>query len=101
MNIKAVARRPCVSTATVSRTINGSAKVPAKTAARVRAATQDLNFSPPALATTSLPRDEIARTAFRALFRTYSQSPFEAFTGEEHLVRSRLIVRKSTGPASS
>ena len=46
MNIKAVAKRANVSTATVSRTMNGSAKVSPQTAARVRRAIEALNFYP-------------------------------------------------------
>ncbi len=46
MNIKAVAKRANVSTATVSRTINGSVKVTAETAARVQSAIRALNFIP-------------------------------------------------------
>ncbi|WP_128913185.1 LacI family DNA-binding transcriptional regulator [Granulicella sibirica] len=46
MNIKAVASRANVSTATVSRTINGSAKVSPETAARVHLAIGALNFFP-------------------------------------------------------
>ena len=46
MNITAVARRARVSTATVSRTINGSANVSPKTADRVRRAIEALNFYP-------------------------------------------------------
>lgn len=46
MNIKAVARRAGVSTATVSRTINGSDKVTPKTAERVRRAVEALQFYP-------------------------------------------------------
>ena len=46
MNIKAVAKRANVSTATVSRTINGSDKVSPETAARVHQAIGDLNFIP-------------------------------------------------------
>jgi DNA-binding LacI/PurR family transcriptional regulator len=46
MNIKAVARRAGVSTATVSRTINGSDKVTPKTAERVRRAIAALQFYP-------------------------------------------------------
>jgi LacI family transcriptional regulator len=46
MNIKQVAKRARVSTATVSRTINDSAKVKPNTAARVRKAIEDLNFYP-------------------------------------------------------
>jgi LacI family transcriptional regulator len=46
MNIKAVARRANVSTATVSRTMNGSATVSPQTAERVRRAIEALNFYP-------------------------------------------------------
>jgi DNA-binding LacI/PurR family transcriptional regulator len=46
MNIKEVARRAKVSTATVSRTINDSKKVKPSTAERVRKAIEELNFYP-------------------------------------------------------
>ena len=46
MNIKAVARRAGVSTATVSRTINNSTKVSPDTARRVHRAIEALNFIP-------------------------------------------------------
>jgi DNA-binding LacI/PurR family transcriptional regulator len=46
MNIKEVAKRARVSTATVSRTINEPAKVRPNTAERVRKAIADLNFYP-------------------------------------------------------
>jgi DNA-binding LacI/PurR family transcriptional regulator len=46
MNIKEVAKRAKVSTATVSRTINNSEKVKPATAARVRKAIEELNFYP-------------------------------------------------------
>ena len=46
MNIKEVAKHAKVSTATVSRTINGSEKVSARTAERVRKAIKELNFYP-------------------------------------------------------
>lgn len=46
MNIKAVAQKAGVSTATVSRTINGSNKVTPKTAERVRRAIEALHFYP-------------------------------------------------------
>ena len=46
MNIKAVAKSANVSTATVSRTINGSAKVSPQTAERVRRAIEALSFYP-------------------------------------------------------
>jgi DNA-binding LacI/PurR family transcriptional regulator len=46
MNIKAVAKRANVSTATVSRVINGTAKVNPQTAERVRKAVDALHFYP-------------------------------------------------------
>ena len=46
MNIETVARRAKVSTATVSRVINGSDKVSPNTAARVRKTIKELNFHP-------------------------------------------------------
>jgi DNA-binding LacI/PurR family transcriptional regulator len=46
MNIREVAKRAKVSTATVSRTINNSQKVDPGTAARVQKAIQELNFYP-------------------------------------------------------
>ena len=46
MNINAVAELARVSTATVSRTINGTAKVSPKTEERVRKAIEELNFYP-------------------------------------------------------
>ena len=46
MNIQEVAKRAQVSTATVSRTINGSDKVKPKTAERVRQAIEALNYFP-------------------------------------------------------
>jgi DNA-binding LacI/PurR family transcriptional regulator len=46
MNIKAVAKQANVSTATVSRTINGSNKVSPRTAERVQRAIEALNFYP-------------------------------------------------------
>jgi DNA-binding LacI/PurR family transcriptional regulator len=46
MNIKEVAKLAKVSTATVSRTINGSDKVSARTAERVQKAIKELNFYP-------------------------------------------------------
>ncbi|MDE1178053.1 MAG: LacI family DNA-binding transcriptional regulator [Edaphobacter sp.] len=46
MDIAAVARRAGVSTATVSRVINSSSKVRENTAAKVRAAIEELNYRP-------------------------------------------------------
>ena len=46
MNIKEVAKRAKVSTATVSRTINDPEKVKPRTAERVRKVIEELNFYP-------------------------------------------------------
>ncbi len=46
MNIQEVAKCASVSTATVSRTINGSSKVAPRTAERVRRAIEELNYFP-------------------------------------------------------
>lgn len=58
-------------------------------------------YTQPALTTIGLPRDEIARIAFRALFRSHAHGRSKPLPGEAHEVKSALIVRKSTGPASS
>jgi LacI family transcriptional regulator len=55
-------------------------------------------FTRPALSTIGLPRDEIARTAFRALFRSQRSGARGAVDGEEHFVQPTLVLRKSTGP---
>ena len=46
MDILAVARRAGVSTATVSRVLNGTKRVNAETAQRVRTAIEELNYIP-------------------------------------------------------
>lgn len=56
-------------------------------------------FIHPALTTIRLPRDEIARIAFCALFRSPRQSTGKLIGGEEHFIRPTLVLRKSTGPA--
>lgn len=58
-------------------------------------------YTQPALSTIGLPRDEIARMAFRALFHGHDRSGVKPVKGKEHLVNSCLIVRKSTGPAAA
>jgi DNA-binding LacI/PurR family transcriptional regulator len=58
-------------------------------------------FTRPALTTISLPRDEIARTAFRSLYRAYSPSASKPIDGEEYLVQTSLVLRKSTGTVCS
>ncbi len=56
-------------------------------------------FTQPALTTIRLPRDEIARIAFRALFRSPRQGTGKLIDGGEYLVQPTLVLRKSTGPA--
>lgn len=58
-------------------------------------------FTQPALTTIRLPRDEIARLAFRALYRSNPTAVGQPVQGREHLVHSTLVIRKSTGPACS
>ena len=56
-------------------------------------------FTQPALTTIRLPRDEIARIAFRALFQSHRQGKGKLIEGEEYLVQPTFVLRKSTGPA--
>jgi len=58
-------------------------------------------FTQPTLTTIRLPRDEIARLAFHALYRPTAATAGQAVQGKEHFVQSTLVVRKSTGPACS
>lgn len=52
-------------------------------------------FTQPALTTVRLPRDEVARAAFRALYGT-AQAAMEV--GTEYRIEPRLVIRQSTGP---
>lgn len=52
-------------------------------------------FTQPALTTVRLPRDEVARAAFRALYGT-AQVAMEV--GTEYRIEPRLVIRQSTGP---
>ena len=58
-------------------------------------------FTMPPLTTVSLPRTEIANAAFRALLNTRKSDKTKPVDGEDHLVRSTLVLRKSTGPCSA
>ena len=52
-------------------------------------------FTQPALTTVRLPRDEVARAAFRALYGT-AKAAMEV--GTEYRIEPRLVIRQSTGP---
>lgn len=54
-------------------------------------------FTQPALTTVKLPREEMARLAFRALYNARQ----EGGEGAEFQVQPSLVVRQSTGPAQS
>ena len=55
-------------------------------------------YTKPALTTVRLPRDEVARAAFKALYGP-AKAPMEE--GVEYRVQPTLIVRQSTGPVGS
>ena len=52
-------------------------------------------FTQPALTTVRLPRDEVARAAFRAL---YGAAKAAMEVGTEYRIEPRLVIRQSTGP---
>jgi DNA-binding LacI/PurR family transcriptional regulator len=52
-------------------------------------------FTQPALTTVRLPRDEVARAAFRALYGS-AQAAMEV--GTEYRIEPKLVIRQSTGP---
>lgn len=56
-------------------------------------------YTLPALTTLHVPRRELAATAFRALFRGREESPAKPDRRRKHLIKTRLCVRRSTGPA--
>jgi len=56
-------------------------------------------FIHPSLTTLSVPRVELANTAFRSLYRDRSSHRAAPGQGKEHIIHPTLIVRKSTGPA--
>ena len=56
-------------------------------------------YTLPALTTLHVPRRELASTAFRALFRGRDESPAKRTRRRRHVIKTRLIVRQSTGPA--
>jgi DNA-binding LacI/PurR family transcriptional regulator len=54
------------------------------------------SYTLPALTTLRVPRRELASTAFRALFREREETQDKA---RRHVIRTRLVVRQSTGEA--
>ena len=53
-------------------------------------------FAQPALTTVALPRSEIGRVAFQALWTTIAD---DSHAGSEFCMETRLAIRQSTGPA--
>jgi LacI family transcriptional regulator len=56
-------------------------------------------FTMPPLTTVSLPRAEIANTAFRALLNANPANSSKPVQGEEHTIQPTFVLRKSTAPA--
>ncbi len=56
-------------------------------------------FTHPGLTTLSVPRIELANTAFRSLLRSYDPHESATRLGEEHIIHPTLVIRDSTGPA--
>lgn len=54
-------------------------------------------YTLPALTTLRVPRRELASTAFRALFREREETSQKSRRSHKHVIRTQLIVRKSTG----
>ncbi len=56
-------------------------------------------YTLPALTTVHVPRRELASTAFRALFRGREEPPGKGRRRHRHVIKTRLVVRQSTGQA--
>lgn len=56
-------------------------------------------YTLPALTTVHVPRRELASTAFRALFRGRGEIADKNRPRHRHVIKTRLVVRKSTGEA--
>jgi LacI family transcriptional regulator len=56
-------------------------------------------YTQPALTTMHVPRRELAATAFRALFRGREDTD-NARRKREHVIQPKLLIRRSSGPAS-
>jgi len=55
-------------------------------------------YTLPALTTLRVPRRELAATAFRALFRGRETDSATSSRAREHVIKTKLVVRGSTGP---
>jgi len=55
-------------------------------------------YTSPALTTLHVPRRELASTAFRALFHGRETAPAEGGRNRQHVIKTKLVVRESTGP---
>ncbi len=55
-------------------------------------------FTHPSLTTLSVPRVELANTAFQSLFRARDPQVGTPAQGEEHIVHPTLVIRNSTAP---
>lgn len=56
-------------------------------------------YTHPSLTTLSVPRVELANTAFRSIFNNRDPQGGAPGLGEEHIIHPILVVRESTGPA--
>ena len=56
-------------------------------------------YTLPALTTVHVPRRELASTAFRALFRGREEAPDKNRRRHRHVIKTKLVVRQSTGEA--
>ncbi len=99
MNLNAVAKKAGVSTATVSRVLNGldqGARVPEDMSATGFDNIKLAEFCSPALTTAHIPREQIGQLIFENLV---PDSEKERLTGREILVEPALVVRESTALA--
>jgi len=55
-------------------------------------------YTSPALTTLHVPRRELASTAFRALFHGRESGSGESGRHRQHVIKTKLVVRESTGP---
>src|SRR5712692_10556893 len=101
MNLNAVAKKAGVSTATVSRVLNGldqGARVPEDMSVTGFDNIKLAEFCSPALTTAHIPREQIGQTIFEHLVPDAKK---HQHTGREILIDPELVVRESTGPAKS
>ena len=58
-------------------------------------------YTLPALTTVHVPRRELASTAFRALFRGREETDDKSRRRHRHVIKTKLVVRQSTGQAQT